>query len=57
MNVDCDDHAERQARLDWMIKEFREAQTRRNMKSDDKVVEPKPDAILNAPRPDTPLSQ
>jgi hypothetical protein len=38
MDIDRHDCAERQARLDWMLEEFREAQTRRYMKSDDKVV-------------------
>ena len=57
MNIERDDCAERQERLDWMIKEFREAQTRHDMKSKDKVVESKPDAILNAQGPGTAVSQ
>ena len=37
MSIDRDDCNERQARLDWMIDEFRKAQTRRLMKADDKA--------------------
>ena len=49
MNIDRDDYAERQARLDWMINEFRTAQTRRLMKRNDNVVESKLDTITKAP--------
>jgi hypothetical protein len=44
MTIERDDGAERQARVDRMINEFREAQWRRFGKPNDKVVEPKPDA-------------
>lgn len=44
MSIDRDDGAERQARVDRMINEFREAQSRRVAKKDDKVVESNPDA-------------
>jgi excinuclease UvrABC helicase subunit UvrB len=49
MNIDRDDYAERQARLDWMINEFRTAQTRRLMKRHDNVVESKLDTNTKAP--------
>jgi hypothetical protein len=49
MNIDPDDYAERQARLDWMINEFRTAQTRRLMKRDDNVVESKLDTNAKTP--------
>ena len=39
MSIDRDDCDERQARLDWMIDEFRKAQSRRLMKANDKAVE------------------
>jgi hypothetical protein len=44
MTIERDDGAERQARVDQMMSEFREAQSRRFPKPDDKIVEPKPDA-------------
>jgi hypothetical protein len=44
MTIDRDDRAERQARVDRMINEFREAQSRRLAKPTDKVVESNPDA-------------
>jgi hypothetical protein len=49
MSIDRDDGAERQARLDRMINEFREAQSRRFGKRNDRVVESKPDADPRAP--------
>ena len=39
MVIDRDDSEERQARLDWMIDEFRKAQARRLKKATDKAVE------------------
>jgi hypothetical protein len=36
MSIDREDCDERQARLDWMIEEFRQAQTRRLMKGPEK---------------------
>jgi hypothetical protein len=39
MNIDREDCDERQARLDWMIDEFRKAQSRRLAKANDKAVE------------------
>jgi hypothetical protein len=39
MTIDRDDGAERQARLDWMIDEFRKAQSRRFAKANDKAVD------------------
>jgi hypothetical protein len=39
MSIDREDCDERQARLDWMIDEFRKAQTRRLIKANDKAVE------------------
>jgi hypothetical protein len=39
MSIDRGDCDERQTRLDWMIDEFRKAQTRRRMKATDKAVE------------------
>jgi hypothetical protein len=47
MSIDRDDCDERQARLDWMIKEFREAQSRRFLKRTEQVVESQPDANGN----------
>ena len=40
MSIDRDDCDERQARLDWMIDEFRKAQMRRLIKANDRSVEP-----------------
>jgi hypothetical protein len=39
MSIDRDDCEERQARLDWMIDEFRKARSRRLVKADNKAVE------------------
>jgi hypothetical protein len=39
MSIDREDCDERQARLNWMIDEFRKAQTRRLIKANDKAVE------------------
>ena len=39
MSIDRENGDERQSRLDWMIEEFRTAQTRRLMKANDKAVE------------------
>jgi hypothetical protein len=39
MSIDRDDCDERQARLDWMIDEFRKAQARRLLRANDKAVE------------------
>ena len=47
--IDLDDGAERQARVDRMINEFREAQSRRRGKPNDSVVESKPDANATGP--------
>ena len=49
MNIDRDDGAERQARVDRMIDEFRDAQSRRGKKPNDSVVESKPDANTKGP--------
>ena len=51
MNIERDDCAERQARLDRMINEFREAQARRSVTAKDTVVESTLDAALKAQRP------
>ena len=48
MDMARGDDDERQARLDWMITEFRDAQTRRSMRAD-KVAESKPAANRHAP--------
>jgi len=55
MTLDRDDGAERQARVDRMINEFREAQSRRLAKRTDEVVESSPDA--KAPLPGSVISQ
>jgi hypothetical protein len=55
MTIDRDDGAERQARVDRMIDEFRGAQSRRIAKRTDKVVESSPDA--KAPLPGSVISQ
>jgi hypothetical protein len=39
MSIDREDCDQRQARLDWMIDEFRKAQSRRLVKANDKAVE------------------
>jgi hypothetical protein len=49
MGIDRDDGAERQARVDRMITEFRDAQSRRFGKQNDKAAESKPDANTSAP--------
>ena len=49
MSIDRDDGAERQARLDWMINEFREAQLRRFVKRHEHVGESQLDANTKAP--------
>ena len=57
MSIERDDAAERQARIDRMITEFRDAQSRRFGKPNNTAVESKPDADLNAQRPGVPVSQ
>jgi len=49
MSIDREDCAERQARLDWMIDEFRKAQMRRRVKASDKTVEPTTESDTTAP--------
>ena len=49
MSIDRDDSDERQAKLDWMINEFRAAQTRRLVKRNDNVVESKLDTNTTTP--------
>jgi hypothetical protein len=49
MSIDRDDGDERQARLDWMINEFREAQTRRSLKRHDQAVDSQLDANTKTP--------
>jgi hypothetical protein len=48
MSIDRDDCDERQARLDWMIEEFRQAQTRRLIMANDKAVESQEEADRKA---------
>jgi hypothetical protein len=55
MGIERDDGAERQARVDQMINEFREAQARRSEKGNNTAVESKPDA--NAPLTGSATSQ
>ena len=53
MSIDREDCDERQARLDWMIDEFRKAQSRRLVKANDKAVEsqhPEPSRARHLPR-------
>jgi hypothetical protein len=57
MDIDRDEGAERQARVDRMISEFREAQSRRVGKTNDKVVQPKPDGSTKAPLTGSTTSQ
>jgi hypothetical protein len=57
MGIDSEAAAERQARVDRMITEFRDAQSRRFGKRNDRAVESKPDAELNARRPVAPVAQ
>ena len=54
MGIDRDAVAERQARVDRMITEFRDAQWRRFGKPNNTAVESKPDAVLNAQPPGRP---
>ena len=49
MTIEGDNCEERQTRLDRMIAEFREAQTRRYMKANDKVIESKLDTTTTTP--------
>jgi hypothetical protein len=61
MGIDHDDAAERQARVERMIAEFRDAQWRRFGKPNNAAVESKSDAVesksdTNAQRPGTPVS-
>ncbi len=51
MGIDRDEGAERQARVEQMITEFRGAQSRRFGKQNDKAAEAKSDANTNAPVP------
>jgi hypothetical protein len=53
MPIDPDNDAERQARVDGMINEFREAQSRRFGKPTDKSVESKPDEKTVESKPET----
>jgi len=48
MNIDHAEGTERQAQVDRMINEFREAQLRRSAKPNDTVVGSKPDADATA---------
>jgi hypothetical protein len=49
MTIEGDNCEERQTRLDRMIAEFREAQTRRYMKANDKAIESKLDTTTTTP--------
>ena len=49
MTIEHDNCDERQTRLDRMIAEFREAQTRRYMKANDKVIDSRLDTKTTAP--------
>ena len=49
MSIDREDGDERQARLDWMIEEFRKAQMRRQGKGNDRAVEPPSESEVTAP--------
>jgi hypothetical protein len=49
MTIERDNWDERQTRLDRMIAEFREAQTRRYMKANDKVIDSRLDTKTTAP--------
>jgi len=57
MGMDNDAVAERQARVDRMITEFRDAQSRRFGKPNNTAVESKRDADFDAHRPGAPVSQ
>jgi hypothetical protein len=56
MGIDRDDAAERQTRVDRMIAEFRDAQSRRFGKPHNTALESKPDEGLKAQRLGKPLS-
>jgi hypothetical protein len=49
MTIEGDNCEERQTRLDRMIAEFRDAQTRRYMKANDNVIESKADTTTTPP--------
>jgi hypothetical protein len=49
MSIDREDCDERQARLDWMMEEFRKAQSRRLARAYDKAVESQVESDRNAP--------
>jgi hypothetical protein len=57
MGIDRDDAAERQARVERMITEFRDAQWQRCGKPNNTAVESKRDADLDARRPGARFSQ
>jgi len=57
MGIDRDDAAERQARVERMITEFRDAQWRRFGKPNNTAGESKRDADLDSQRPGAPVSQ
>jgi hypothetical protein len=57
MSIDHEDCAERQARLDWMIDEFRKAQMRRRVKATDKTVEPSGESDSTGPATGSATSQ
>lgn len=48
MSIDRKDGDERQARLDWMIDEFRKAQMRRLVKTKDKPAKPQGESDTKA---------
>jgi hypothetical protein len=54
MSIEREDGDERQARLDWMIEEFRKAQRRRRVKANDIAVEPPNESDSTAPVPGQP---
>ncbi|HTM04555.1 MAG TPA: hypothetical protein VL173_13685 [Vicinamibacterales bacterium] len=49
MDIDRDQDSERQTRVDHMINEFRQAQSRRTARLTDKAVELKPEAGATMP--------
>ena len=57
MTIDRDNGAERQARLDWMIDEFRQAQLRRLAKVHDKAVDSQAESDRKAAVSDAPTLQ
>jgi hypothetical protein len=57
MSIDDDEGTGRQAQVDRMINEFREAQSRRAAKPNDKVARSKPDADPRAPLAGSVVSQ